>query len=98
MSPSNQSILQPELKLQEDLAAFKKNVDNMFLITMGIFVFCKFWHFLNLIGQSHFLFFKVYKVDLHFMNHHVSDPRMSSTSCFATTSIQVIINQPGKLY
>lgn len=34
-------------------------------------------------------------MDLHFTNHHVSDPRMSSTSCFATTSIQVqlLINQ-----
>jgi hypothetical protein len=42
---NNQSFLQSELKLREDLAAFKKNVDNMFLITMGIFVFCKFLHF-----------------------------------------------------
>ncbi len=57
MSPSNQSILQLELKLQEDLAAFKKNVDNMFLITMGIFVFCKFWHFLNLIGLWRIFFY-----------------------------------------
>ena len=51
MSQSNQSILQSELKLREDLAALKKNVDCMFLITMGIFVFCKFFGVIDLIGQ-----------------------------------------------
>nr|CAH0104710.1 unnamed protein product [Daphnia galeata] len=38
---NNQSLLlQTELKLREDLADLKKNVDCMFLIVMGIFVFC----------------------------------------------------------
>ena len=38
-------------------------------------------------------------MDLHFMNLLVSVPRMSPTSYFAITSIQVIINQSGyKLY
>lgn len=98
----NQSLLQSQLKLRDDLAALKKNVDIMFLIIMGIFVFCKFslpfdsnfcvrtWR-LTVVSSLILSPTKVYKAASRFTNRLASAKRMSPTSCFVITSTRVTI-------